>query len=159
MIERVKYTHETSSRRKTLPPPLPPSRDDNRPSRVDAMPLNKDGEGSRLPTTIKQSQTFSDIIWPHLVWLRRLSTPSRAPKDANTLAMFFAVTLKSLDANAGSRLPTTMSNRKHHLLALHSPGVVQKLARSSRSSSTGHATENTVAENLCDSVARLEVIQ
>ena len=22
------------------------------------MPLNKDGEGSRLPTTIKQSQTF-----------------------------------------------------------------------------------------------------
>ena len=158
MIEKGKYAHETSSRRWT--PSLLP-RADNTVSRVVAIPprsLNENGEGSRLPTTIKRSQTCSEI-WLHLVWLRRLSTPSAAPKDANAPAMLFPMPSKSLNASAGSRLPTTISNYRHHLLASHSPGVVQKLARSSRSSSTGHATENTVAENLCNSIDRLEVVQ
>ena len=158
MIEHVNYTHETSFRRKTLPPPLPPSRDDNRPSRVDAMPPNKDGEGSRLPTTVKHLQTYSENF-PYLVLLRRSFTPSAAPNDANAPAMLFPMPLKSLNENAGSRLPTTISNCKRHPLALHSPSVVQNLAHPKRSSSTAHATEDSIAENLSDSIVRLEVIQ
>ena len=160
MIVKGKYTHEASSRRWALPSP---PRDDNRFSRTPAMsPMapNENGEGSRLPTTIKQLQTFSELC-PYLLLSEPKSsdTPSDAPKDAAKPRRPFPRPFKSLNAKAGSRLPRTISNCKHHLLALRSPSVVQKIAHSKRRSSTGHATEKTFAENLYDSIVRLEVFQ
>ena len=122
--EKGKYAHETSSRRR--PPPPPPPRDENRFSRTPAMsPMapNENGEGSRLPTTIKQLQNIFELC-PYLVLLESSEPkssfiPSDEAKDVSLPARPFARLSMSPNANAGSRLPRTISNCRLHLLALH----------------------------------------
>ena len=91
IIEKVKYTHETSSRRKTAASPRDPKKSPRSP--------NENGEGSRLPTAIEQLQIFSELC-PHL-WALLLPTLSAAFKPA--LAIFVRTVSKlrfSLSDNA-----------------------------------------------------------